>query len=288
MNEPQLPLFDWVTTVMSEGYRKLAAFQFDEAEEHFRDVHQADQGGEEEVDKALSASSFWRSLVEQNRENPDTFSADKIYEELRRYEFGNMPGLLQLKKALLEYIADCLISGDRFYIHINGRGSETVTDLLMELRQYKKAEKLILHRIEHHPDDVQIRYSLAQIQWLSKQQGEARKNYARALLHDPCQVPLHRILYQQLNNLIEGVGTEMAPAYGWVRGVLPLVLNRQEVTYCSGTHRRAVDCYRLLYQADKALKKNDLDSCVEHRKNLKAEAPELYDEYFALLTKRHK
>jgi hypothetical protein len=118
MNEPQLPLFDWVTTVMSEGYRKLAAFQFDEAEEHFRDVHQADQGGEEEVDKALSASSFWRSLVEQNRENPDTFSADKIYEELRRYEFGNMPGLLQLKKALLEYIADCLISDDRFYIHI--------------------------------------------------------------------------------------------------------------------------------------------------------------------------
>lgn len=40
MDEPQLLLFDCPTTVMGEGYRRLAAFKFEEAGQHFREVRQ--------------------------------------------------------------------------------------------------------------------------------------------------------------------------------------------------------------------------------------------------------
>jgi len=157
----------------------------------------------------------------------------------------------------------------------------------MEIRLDKKAEKAVLRRIEDHPDDPQLRYSLGQIQWRIKQKGEAKKNYTRGLLRDPCRVPSHRILYKQLKILIGDVGAEMSPAFGWVRGFLPLVSIPEHLTICSDAHQRAADCYQLLLQANAALKKNDLDTCVKYRKQLKAEAPGLYEEYFALLKSRH-
>ena len=284
MNEPQLPLFDWVTTVMSEGYRCMAEFRFDEAEEYFKEVQESDQEDEGEVNKAKMACSLWRRLLVQHRQNSDEFPTEALYKELLDFKFENVPGLHQLKKALLEYITKCFISDHRYYIYED----ITVADLLMELREYEKAEQLIIYWYEHHPDDAQIQYSLAQIQWLNKQKGEAKKNYARALLYDPCRVPFHRILYPQLKNLIEDVGAEIAPAYGWVRGVLPMVSVRQKITYCSDAHRWAENCYQLFLRADKALKKNDMDVCVEVRKKIKAEAPKLYNEYFALLSGGNK
>lgn len=283
MDDPQLPLFDWPVSIMGEGYRCLAAFEFDEAEQHFSAVFHSGQGEEEEISSALRACKYWQTMVQQNKKDPNTCSIEELYEEFRSYEFGNISGLYQLKDALLEYIAGQVLTSNSFYI--NGRDGENVSDLLMELSQFKKAEKVVLHRIENQPDDVQLRYSLAQIQWLNKQKGESVKNYALGLLHNPCEVPLHRILYKQLKTLIRDIGAEMAPAFGWVRGILPLVSIQENPTICSESHRRAVDCYRLLCSADRALRKKDYESCYRYRKKLKAEAPALFDEYFALLSK---
>jgi hypothetical protein len=80
---------------MGEGYRRLTAFRFDEAEQHFREVLHA--GQEEEITKALHACNYWQALVRRNKEDPGTYSIDELYEEFRRYEFGNIPGLHQLK-----------------------------------------------------------------------------------------------------------------------------------------------------------------------------------------------
>jgi len=284
MKEPQLPLFDWPVMVMGEGYRKLAAFHFDEAEKHFNDVLQVEQGEEDEARQALHACKYWRVIFEVHKENPDNYSTGKLYKEVRQYDFENVPGLLQLKNALLEYIAGQMLSNNRFYI--DGPENESVFDILIELRLNRKAESVILQQIEKDPDDVQFRYSRAQIQWLSKQKGEAKKNYARGLLLNPCRIPSHRILYKQLLTLIDDVGPEMAPLFGWVRKVLPLIHIRENLDFCSGSHRRAIDCYRLLWSADKALQNRDFEACYRYRKKLKAEVPELYDEYFALLSGR--
>ncbi len=288
MNEPQLPLFDWPTSIMGEGYRRMADFRFEEAEEFFDAVRHSGQGEEEEIEKALHACNYWQALIEKNKTNPGVHPLSKLYEEFCQYPFGNNSGLHQLKEALLEYFAERLISEDRFYIHENGTQNNTAADLLMKLRQYKKAEKITLHRIEERPDDIQLRYLLAQIQWLNSQKGEAKKSYAKALLSNPCRAPFHRILYQSLHSLIEDVGAEMAPAYGWVQGVLPLVPLDENLDACSELHQRALKCYRLLWSADRSLRNKNIDACVKYRKKLNAEDPELYEEYFALLNSRHE
>ncbi len=288
MNEPQLPLFDWPTSIMGEGYRRMADFRFEEAEDFFDAVRQSGQGEEEEIEKALHACNYWQAFLEKNKANPDVYPLSKLYEKFCQYPFGNNPGLHQLQEALLEYFAERLIKEGRFYIHENGAQNKTAADLLMKLRQYKKAEKITLQRIEEHPNDIQLMYLLAQIQWMNSQQGEAKKNYAKALLSNPCRVPFHRILYQSLHSLIEDVGADNAPAYGWVRGVLPLVPLDENLDACSEPHQRAVKCYRLLLEANRALKNKNIDACVKYRKKLNTEDPELYEEYFALLKSRHE
>lgn len=284
MGDPQLPLFDWPTSVMGLGYRSIAAFNFDEAEQYFMDVQLSGQGEATEITKALHACQYWQPLIDQSKTAPENLDAGKLYEEFRSYDFEDVPGLHQLADSLLQHIADRMSSEGHFYIDMNDKTGETLPDLLMELGQYKKAEQAVLQRIQHQPDEIQLHYILAQIQWNIHLKGEARKNYARGLLGDPCRVPSHRILPEQLRSLIGEVGAEMAPAYGWVRGVLPLVSPPEEPEFCSKSHRKAFECYRLLWRADKALQNGNMENRISYRKKLKAEAPELYDEYFALLS----
>lgn len=284
MGDPQLPLFDWPTSVMGSGYRSLASFKFDEAEQYFKDVYMSGQGEESEITKARHACHYWRPMVNQSKETPENLPTGKLYEEYRHYDFDNVPGLHQLAESLLQHIADRMLSERLFYINGDDKTSETVSDLLMDLGQYKKAEQAVLQWHKHEPDETQLHYILAQIQWNIHLKGEARKNYARGLLCDPCFIPFHRIIPEQLQKLIRETGAELAPAFGWVRGLLPLVSPPEVAKFCSASHRHAIDCYRLLWRADKALQNGDLEDCISYRKKLKAEAPNLYDEYFALLS----
>lgn len=286
MDDSQLALFDWPTSVMGMGYRSLAAFKFDEAEQNFRDVQISGQGKVTEITKALHACQYWQPLVIQSNEAPGNLPIDKLYEDFRCYNFENVPGLHQLAASLLQHIADRMSSEGLFYIDMNDKTGETISDLLIELGQYNKAEQAVLQRSKHQPAEVQLHYILAHIQWKIHLKGEAKKNYARGLLGDPCQVPLHRILFEQLRSLIHEVGAEMAPAFGWIRGVLPLVSPQENPEFCNESHRKAFDCYRLIWLADKALQKGDMENCISYRKKLKADAPDLYDEYFALLSCR--
>jgi tetratricopeptide (TPR) repeat protein len=261
--------------IMGEGYRRLAAFQFEEAKEYFREVQ--DNGGETEgeVDRAAKACEYWQPLL-RHKELFDRYFTDNLYKRFRQYDFGPASGLQQFKQALLEHIAHEMIAAGRFYIDDH----ETVADLLLELNHTERAEEAVLQEVEKHPNDYQLFYYLAQIQWQSHQQGEAKKHWAQALLHDPRHVPFNRIEYEGLNALIHDVGAEMAPAFGWVRDVLPLVPLPEDVTIGSDAHRKAVDSYRLLCRADRAAVKGNRNDRIKYRKNLYHQAPELYKEYF--------
>lgn len=286
MDDSQLPLFDWPTSVMGMGYRNLAAFKFEEAEQDFRDVHFSGQGNETEITKALNACKYWQPLVNQSKTDPENLPPDKLYKEFRCFDFENIPGLHQLAESLLRHIADRMSSEGHFYINENDKTGKTVSDLLMELGQFNKAELTVLQKSKDQPNEFQLHYILAHIQWIIHLKGEAKKNYARALLGDPCRIPPHRILPEQLRSLIHEVGAEMAPAFGWVRGVLPLVSPPKNPEFCSKSHRKAYYCYRLLWLADKAVQNDNIENRISYRKKLKADAPNLYDEYFALLSGR--
>lgn len=275
MNDQQLPLFNRRTIIMGEGYRQLAAFKFKEAMQHFEDAHHARLETDKEVAGALQACEYWQPMMQHSGE-----SIDNIYEKFRRYDFGQVPGLQQFKHALLKHITNEMLATDRFYLNDN----KIVPDLLLELQHDKKAEEVVTQNMEKHPDDSQLTYFLAQTQWKNNKQGEAKKNLARALLGNPCNIPYERIEYKGLITLIEKVGAEMAPAFGWVRNILPLISLPQEIKICSEAHRRAIKSYRYLYLADKAAVNNNRTRRLDYRKKLNEQAPDLYEEYFALFT----
>jgi len=281
----QISLFSRETLILSEGYRCLSAFRFEEAKRFFNDVLTSDSdpesGDRKAAKRALKLGKYWHPLVLQKKTEPSLFQeSNSLYREFREYNFANFPGEQQFRQALLLMITDQMLEMGRFY---TGVGSVTVSDLLMELGRHKKAEEVVHQQMEVQPDDHQLYFILGQIQWQNRKKGEAKKNYTRGLLHNPCGSPSERIVFRELKKLIESEGPEMAPAFGWVRGVLLLIPPPDVVNFCSTDHRHALGCYRLLWQADRAVRNRNSEACVEYRKKLKAEAPALYDEYYALL-----
>jgi hypothetical protein len=283
----QLPLFNREAMILAEGYRCLAAFKIREAEQYFNDVidrkgSDTDSAEQEEARRALETCEDWQPLVLQNIHGKPSFSvhSSEIYKKFSDYDFANVSGIRQFQNALLRAITNRMLETGHFNID---KENKTSADLLMELGRHKKAEEVVMLQMERDPADNHLCYCLAEIQWKNNKRGEAKKNYARGLLYDPCRLPYDRLVYKKLSELIDAEGPEMAPAFGWVRGILPLVYLRNDVESCSNRHSHAVDCYRLLWAADKALQKRNLDSCIEYRKQLKAKAPTLYDEYFSLL-----
>ena len=288
INDPnQLPLFNREAMILAEGYRCLAGFKISEAVQYFHDVldrmgSEPDSFEQEEARRALETCKDWQPLVLQNNHGKPDFlvHSDEIYKKFSDYDFANFSGIRQFQNALHRAITKRMLETGHFYID---KENKTCADLLMELGRHKEAEELVLLQMEREPEDNHLYYCLAEIQWKSNKQGEAKKNYARGLLYDPCRLPDSRMVYKKLSDLIDAEGPEMAPAFGWVRGILPLVYLRNDLESCSNTHRHAMDCYRLLWSADKALQKRNMDVCFEYRKELKAKAPSLYDEYFSLL-----
>ncbi|CAN5453964.1 hypothetical protein BH23BAC3_BH23BAC3_24260 [soil metagenome] len=282
-NINQLPLFSRETMILTEGYRNLEAFRFEEAKRYFNDVLETEPESvvHEAASRGLKLCSDWQPLVSRNNNSELSLSVDisRLYNLFRNYDFANIAGEQQFQEALFLTITELMLEKGRFY---TGEGNETIADLLCKLGRHRKAEEVVLEQMEMQPEDHHF-YYLAQIQWQFRKRGEAKKNYTLGLLHNPCGLPLKRVEYQNLKNLIQTEGPEMAPAFGWVRGILPMVPLHDDVNICSAAHRQAVDCYRLLWRADRAVRNYNMEACVEYRKKLKAEAPALYDEYFALL-----
>jgi len=286
-NSNQIQLFSREALILSEGYRNMARFRFDEAKRFFDDVLKSGPNPEdsEAAQRALKLCGNWQPLVSQAISTEPSLFGDStiLYREFRAFDFTNTPGEQQFREALLLLIINRMLDTGCFH---TGEGGITVADLLRDLGRHKKAKETIRKQMEGRPDDHYLIYCLAQIQWSLKNWGEAKKKYALALLHDPCGLPPERVEYKELTTLIQNEGPEMAPAFGWVRGVLPLVPPPDGANICSGAHRHAVECYRLLWRADRALRRDDIDARVEYRKKLNAEAPALYDEYFALFKRK--
>jgi hypothetical protein len=259
----QLSIFDPHTMIMGEGYRRLAAFEFEEARQHFKDARNNKRDAEKEADLALQVCEDWQLLAEQNDGFSHTADVQELYKYFRRYDFGASSGIWLFKQALFEYFVNQMITAGHFYFHNN----DTVADLLLEFHQPRKAEKTVLQEIKKHPYDYQLSYYLAQIQLQNHQKGEAKKNFARALLYDPCHVSFKRIEYKKLKILIDDVGAEMAPAFGWVRRILPLITVPEKIEICSEMHQEALDCYRLLLLADRAAIKGNCTARLKYQKH---------------------
>lgn len=285
MTGSQLNIFSWQKEKLAEGYQSLAVFRFDAAERAFREIMQNYTAVDQEVDDALHSTTHWKKVFEHYEAMSGNERIPFLHHEIIHFNFLNTWGMQRLRSALISRLVAMMREANTFYVNTQ----VCLADLLLELGKNNEAEEALIDQLTCEPDPGALgRFRLAQIQWLNGNLTEAKKNYSLALLLAPANVPLNRIESGELKDLIETHGPGMAPAYGWVSGALPLVRipTAAGESAVSETHCKALTCYRLLRKAEEAAKNNDLDACVEYRKQLKETDPDLYDRYFALLSKR--
>jgi len=278
----------WDNVALETGYRCLIALKLDEAIRQFNAAMGSATGDRESIHIGLATCQFWQNRIQQLEEpvTPlgNTVSRSRymtvLLEDFSHYPFT--PGIRKFKKALLNYLADRIIRE----VDTDVKNMETAFDLLLGIDDFRKAENLVSQYKRQFPENHGFLYLLAQVQWLGGNKTEARNNYARALLYHPDQFSARRIESGPLKKLIESYGPAMAPAYGWLRDILPSIPLAGIIKTPDMEHDHAIQSYRLMHQADESLKNNDMKSSIYFRKQLKELAPDLYEEYFNLLKQR--
>jgi len=278
----QLPLFSWQNEVLAEGYQQLAAFNFDEAEFVFLQLREKYVSADPEMEDALVCTRYWKEVFQQLEKTNSANSIAFLHDEISQFRFKKTWGQQRFRSVLIHHLIGLMQRYDVFYVN----SLTTLSDLFLQLKEYKKAVQVLSDRVSVAEQDNRLRFRLAQAQWKMKEKRDARRNYALGLLINPASVPLEFLECGETVDLLRSRGPEMAPAYGWVFGILPLVQPPDNISPGNDTHLKALTCYRFLIKAEKASIHDDPDATVEYRKALKESDPEFYKEYFSLISKR--
>jgi hypothetical protein len=272
---PYQQLTFWDNEALETGYRYLADLDLENAALQFNKALEAGIGELDSVKKLIEACEYWQARIHYRPDSDNnTEQIDSLLAAFVHYPFT--PQMNVVKKALLAHIVSLFDKEATMVL----KNMETAFDLLLESNDLQIAEDLILQCIAQHPVNRLLLYPLAQIQWLRGKRSEANFNYATVLLHHPERLEVNRIENKKLKEIIDLRGAAMAPAYGWLQNAVPLIHLPDEIEIYDDEHRKAIECYRLLLGANKAILNNEKKLSVQLRKQLKTLAPDLFAEYF--------
>jgi hypothetical protein len=134
--------------------------------------------------------------------------------------------------------------------------------------------------LKERPNDVKLLCRLGNSIFLQRRQTEARHWYAQALLTSPLDVDPGVLEDAELKNIINEYGVCLAPVYGWLKGLLPLI-DPAVIPAADEEQAKALLIYRAVLDAESARRKRDHRDIVEKRRGLKQLAPEVFEAYIA-------
>lgn len=269
----------WDNLELERGIEYLNKLQIKEAIQQLN-VALRSSINREDTQKAIDAAKYWQPKIARALKRKDSPDIEYLLSDFGSFSF--IPRLYGFRQNLLGFIADCeMKKPDAPFTE-----ALPIFDLLLKLKYFEKAESLISFFIERHPQKHDLRYFLGQVQWLKGEKGKSRRNYLMALLNAPGGVRPDRIEHSGLRNIVEKSGFVLAPAYGWIQGILPLYSSPEEITALNNVHQKALNGYFHLRKAHISVEKRDTKASIYHRKKLKEETPELYEAYFEMLQKR--
>jgi hypothetical protein len=239
MNGSQLSL--WDNAALENGYRHLAALNLDRAAADFREALAAGIADHPEIDACLTAIAFWQ----QKLETQPPLALPQLLDAYSRFSFGSK--MTAFKKAVLLSVvrprrreqADPALLPD-------------LVDLLLNVKAFPEAEELAADYMAIYPGCRHLLYVLGKAQWMNDNKVEAYGSYAKALLYCPDRKFAENVQPPGLKDLISRHGTYMAPAFGWIADLLPLVDLAEPPAPAGTDHKHAIDCYLLLQQTQKS------------------------------------
>jgi tetratricopeptide (TPR) repeat protein len=266
----QLNLFSAERLKVGEGFEALVELDLDRAGELFDTVlARKPEVGDARAGQEIVA--YWQSVMEQCQKLDGREQAGFIWQRIK--ELSEDPLLLpsRLKRSLIGKVIALLQEHDTVL---------TPPDLCCgylytELGEYQQAVASLKAALERSPDSARLRGFLGDALWCLGRETWARAEYARALLTSAGDVSIADLRDPRLLDVISHYGLEMAPVYGWLKGVLPL-LDPGQVSF---GNEQVADAYRCLFAADQARLSGDQDAVVERRQLLRESFPDLFAAY---------
>ena len=271
----QLDLFGLDRIKLGEGYAALARLDLDRAASLFSDLalEKPDFG---DATQGYGMAVAWSDILWELETRGPQEAAVFLWEKIQTYAFGQWGS--GLRKALIRKLTGLVGDDARFYVPPD----LCLGFLFFELADYERSEDAYRRLLEKHPNNVKLMCRLGNSIFLQRRRSEARHYYVQALLTSPHDVKPGELDDAALKSIIKESGVCLAPVYGWLRDVLPL-LDSVDVQSKDEEHAKALMIYRAVLLAESARKKRDHRDMVEKRRNLKEIAPEIFKEYIARL-----
>lgn len=270
----QLNLFQWDLVEVGNGCRRLAALDFEQARGHFSRVLTA-LPNHQTAGEGLQAACYWQETFANLPTLEDEKGAAYLWQRVRGFDFGGNANHIELRANLLRRLQAMMESASLEYLPPDlCRGF-----LTLQLGDYETAEQQLRRLIESYPQDGLLYGYLADALWMQKRRELANSLYALALLLAPELMANHAVCNQRLAALIADHGAALAPIYGYLGGVVPLV--EQEIA----TATEAASIYALLRQVERARYRGDHAAMVTARKQLGELAPEVFNAYLQFVQK---
>jgi tetratricopeptide (TPR) repeat protein len=264
----QLNLFQWDLLEAGNGYTCLARLDFGQAREHFVRVLDA-LPGHQAAGAGLRSVGYWEQVVQELAKMQGEDAAAFFWKRLGAFSFGNSAVDSELRANLFRRLQAVMEMAGVDYIPpdlCNGY-------LLLQLGDYVTAESQLRSLIEAFPEEGLLYGYLADALWLQGRREIANGVYATALLLEPQRMAAYPLCSHRLVAIIVRHGAAMAPVYGFLQGVLPLV--EQEIA----TETEATRIYATLRRAERARHRQDHAGMIAARRDLQAQAPEVFADY---------
>lgn len=279
MESGQLSL--WDNESLEKGYRLLSRLEFKEARNEFRKVTEGYIGEREGVKEALEATDFWDKILQNIDGHDQGKSLNLLLLLFKDYSFSS--SLINLRASLLDFISEFMIKAGSppEYSHV-----QDVFDLYLQKQDYSKADRFISDCLKKDPGSVKIKCLQARVQWEKKETEKAYKTYCNLLLNHPDKIEIEQIEIPELKNLVNSYGSALTPIYAFFRLNIPLPSLKEDLVIVNEAHHKAVEIYKTIKSADKAMKKQDKKETIRYRKELSQLSPEIFREYFNRLQRR--
>jgi len=264
----QLNLFQWDLIEIGRAMESLAILDFAGARQRLQKVLNV-LPGHREASRAMRDVQFWEDGVNESDELDPEPAIGHLWDRMLVFPFGNTESCKILRRTLIGRLLVMMQCREGFYIPPDlCRGF-----LYLQLEDYAAATTELQLLLERVPDNGRLRAYLADALWMQGKKKAAAEMYAAALLISPQSVNTAALRNPQVAGLVREHGPERAPMYGYMTGLLPLVVP------CVETATREVRAYACLVAAERARLRNDYQVMIAARRDFRELVPAVFQDY---------
>jgi len=166
-----------------------------------------------------AAARWWQEVFSRAEAMEDRERAVLLWESLKRCRVDRVLATGALRQAVVVRVVDLLERSGAVFVPPD----LCVGSAYLEAGRDGEAEKALGAAVAQGPSNGALLGLHGDALWVLGRREEARAVYARALVTDPATVLVVALKDRELREIVGRWGAPLAPVWGWLAGVLPLL-----------------------------------------------------------------